>query len=200
MGINYPGVHKPIVEQIRKQFYIETFVETGTFEGTTAYWASQHFQKVFTIENSLTLWEAAKKKFYKVHNINFLFGDSRDILTKLSRKIDSPTIFWLDAHWSGGDTYGRNDECALMDELKAILDMPHNHFVLVDDARLFLAPPPHPHAPDYWPEIAEVLNLIGMDSRYYTVILDDVIVIAPIEAKSVMTTFYQSYVTEQSKK
>lgn len=200
MGVSYPGIHKPIVAQILKYFTVDTFVETGTFEGSTAYWASQYFRRVFTIESSVLLWESAKKKYRKTRNITFLFGDSRDILVKLSSEINSSTVFWLDAHWSGGDTYGENDECALLGELEAILAMPQSHFILVDDARLFMAPPPRPHSPNFWPDIAEVLAVVGKTSRYYTVILDDVIVISPIEAKPLMMAFYQDYVTEQWKK
>ncbi|MDR1514735.1 MAG: hypothetical protein LBS45_03495 [Synergistaceae bacterium] len=54
---------------------------------------------------------------------------------------NSPMLFWLDAHWSGGDTAGENIQCPLLEELKIILDSNSSHFILIDDARLILASP-----------------------------------------------------------
>lgn len=197
MGLIYQGVHKPIVQQILQCFDVDTFVETGTYEGETAHWASQYFKNVYTIEKSISLRENAKNRFKNVNNIDFLCGDSRDVLVEISPKLTSPTLFWLDAHWSLGETYGEDDECALLGELDVILTMNQDHFVLVDDARLFFSPPPHPLSPNYWPHITQILNLIEQAGRYYTVILDDVIVMCPNEAKPIMVEFYQNYVTEQ---
>jgi len=69
-------------------------------------------------------------------------------------------LFWLDAHWSGGDTYGENDECPLMDELKIIFQYRKNYVILIDDARLFMAPPPKPHKIENWPSIKEIVNIL----------------------------------------
>lgn len=65
------------------------------------------------------MYEKAIAK-HKDSKINFLFGDSKIILKNLISTLKGPIIFWLDAHWSGGDTYGYKDECPLLDEIKII--------------------------------------------------------------------------------
>lgn len=195
MGLKYAGVPKTLVEEFLNHFTVKYFVETGTYLGETAAWASQRFEKVFTIEKSFDLWNSNRKKFEHMGNIDFLFGDSREQLHEITAQLESTTMFWLDAHWSGGNTYGKNDECALLDELRAINEMQQDKFILVDDARLFMFPPPHPYSPVYWPNISDVLELLDR-SIYYTVIVDDVIVAIPVYAKQTMLELYQDYSTQ----
>ncbi len=72
-------------------------------------------------------------------------------------------LFGLYAHWSGGETYGEDDECPLLDELEIIFGYDKNYAILIDDARLFLAPPPHPHNIQAWPSLTDILRILPMD-------------------------------------
>jgi hypothetical protein len=84
----------------------------------------------------------------------------------------------LDAHWSGGDTYGQEDECPILEELKIIFNSPIKNFaILIDDARLFLAPPPLPHILKSWPTIRQIIKVIP--EEFDIIINDDVIFIVP---------------------
>ena len=197
MGLIYAGVPEPVVQKILMHFPIENFVETGTYVGDTAFWASRYFKNVFTIEKSPPLWEKARNKYRDVQNINFLFGDSGEILRKIKPQLNTPAMFWLDAHWSGGMTYGEGDECALLRELEAIIDIDQNNFILIDDARLFLLPPPRPHSATDWPNIGQITGMFGKTDRYYTVVIDDVIVASPKVARPVLLEFYQDCATVQ---
>jgi hypothetical protein len=197
MGLIYPGVHKPIVHQIKILFNVDVFVETGTYNGDTAVWASKYFKNVFTIERSRPIWQKTHEKYKHLKNINFLFGDSAEIINKISPLLDKPTIFWLDAHYSEGITYGKNDECALLRELDAILTIKGNYFILIDDARLFLSPPPHPHIAIQWPDFSQILSKFEKKSAHYAVVIDDVIIICPNSAKPVLMDFFQDYSTQQ---
>ena len=58
-------------------------------------------------------------------------------------------------------------------------------FVLVDDARYFLAPPPPPHDVDQWPSIVEVMNALNYGSGRFVASFEDIIVSVPNEAKAV---------------
>jgi len=180
-----------LVISLRDEFNLKYFIETGTFLGNTAYWASQYFEKVFTIENSEKLWQQASSTYSGLLNVKFVIGDSRDKLHEIVKGLKSPAIFWLDAHWSGGITFGEGSECPLLDELKVIVNESRDHFILVDDARLFLAPPPKPHIPEQWPDIVSVINVLNSNQSRFIIILNDVIVAVPTFAKSFLTKYCQ---------
>ena len=85
---------------------INIAVESGTFLGESTRQMSEGFNKVITIELDQKLYKETRKKLedegYK--NIEFLNGDSGVIIEKLSKEIDEPALFFLDAHWSGDST------------------------------------------------------------------------------------------------
>lgn len=197
MGLIYPGVHSVIVRQILENFTVENFVETGTYIGDTARWASDNFRHVFTIERSKPLWQEARDKYKETENIEFILGDSAEVLRDLVPRLNGTTIFWLDAHWSGGLTYGEGDECALLKELEAIFESTKDNFVLIDDARLFLLPPPRPHIASQWPDLGQIMRIVEKHDGQYTVVMDDVIVIYPQSGKSILAVFFQDYATQQ---
>ena len=110
-----------------------------------------------------------------------LKGDTRDHLKQILTENDD-ILFWLDAHWSGGETYGEEDECPLLEELGLIFKCTEKKFiVLIDDARLFLAPPPLPHDFSKWPTIQDIIHLVP--NNFELTILNDVIY---IQTKSAM--------------
>ncbi|HEX2817264.1 MAG TPA: hypothetical protein VHN39_12760, partial [Phenylobacterium sp.] len=71
----------------------------------------------------------------------------------------------------------------------AIAASPHAHFVLIDDARAFLAPPPPPFDPDKWPELAEVLTVIRRQTPYYCVAILDTLICVPPAARGDIRAF-----------
>ena len=186
------GVPTDLVLAIRHQFSVDCFVETGTFQAGTAVWAGGVFSQVYTIEASPQLHAQALSKFGDRRNIQFLQGSSPGVLRAIAPKLPARTIFWLDAHWSGGETAGQENECPLLDEIDAI-DAHHNDsFILIDDARLFLAPPPLPHNADHWPNLAAILAaLLAKNPARYIVVLDDVIIAAPKSARDFIVQYCQ---------
>ncbi|WP_430711518.1 hypothetical protein [Nodosilinea sp. AN01ver1] len=167
-------------------------METGTYYGRTSVWASKIFKNVFTIEYSREIFEIVSSKHSNIENIKFSFGDSRSQLSKVLEEIKGPALFWLDAHWSGGLTYGDNDQCPLIQEINILNSTGQDHFILIDDARLFLSPPQPPHEINQWPSISEVINALRFKfPDKYIVVIEDVIVAVPDSAKSVVADYCQ---------
>lgn len=190
MGAVTFGIPKKLVCLIREHFSIEIFVETGTFRGKTSRWAAGIFREVKTIENSRLLFESASEALKNYRNILLLYGNSPLQLSKVISEISEPALFWLDAHWCGGSTYGEADPCPLLDEIKVIKQSGYNHILMIDDARFFLKPPPKPQDPELWPGLKEILDLLNKDEKYFTFISEDVIVSLPLSGKRALQSYF----------
>ena len=200
MGIIEMGPPKKLVLQIKNLLDATDFIETGTFKGETAKWASEYFDQVDTIEFSKSFFDELVDKYGKSSNLNLHFGDSREVLKKISPKIKKPSIFWLDGHWCGdADSYGGSDQCPLLKEIDVItnLTMP-SYAILIDDARLFLSPPSKPNKIEQWPSIDIIIEHLkkGMINPYI-VVYHDVIVAVPESIKSDVAGFVQSENTKE---
>ncbi len=197
MGIVRMGPPIELILQLKARYDLRVFVETGTYYGDTAAWAASHFDSVTTIECSREIHQVAARRHGNMRNVNFILGDSRAVLRTIVPKMSSPAIFWIDSHWSGGQTYGANDECPLLDEIRAVQTGRCTHFVLIDDARLFASPPPRPHRLDKWPSIDQVIKALkSCDDRYYIVLIEDVIVAVPSYATPLVASYCQEVNTK----
>jgi len=190
------GDCKQLMLVLKNEYNLPTFVETGTFQGGTSVWAAEHFQKVFTIEFAKHIYEATSTAYSHVKNIDFLWGHTKDQLKLVVPQLKEPALFWLDAHWMGGGTAGENDECPLLEELQIINNSEWEHFILIDDARLFLSPPPSPHRIEQWPGMNEIIATLSAGRSRYTVIFEDAIISVPERAKAVVARYCQDVNTK----
>jgi hypothetical protein len=119
-----------------RHYHPRFFVETGTFMGDTTAAVADLFEKCFTIELSEQLYHRACDRLSKLGNVRCLEGDSGQIVSDLIRnRLAGPTLFWLDAHASGGVTSDAGYD-PIFAELAAILEDPDTgHVILIDDAR-----------------------------------------------------------------
>lgn len=192
MGLVQMGPPTKLVIRLRDKYNLRDFIETGTYEGATAVWASRHFERVITVECSKEIYQKAVSKYGRVNKINFLLGDSRTVLRTLVPQLTRPAFFWLDAHFSGGETYGKDNECPLIEEIHAINTSGHNHFIFIDDARLFCSPPPRPHRVEQWPSIDEIIRALEPDvHKRYIVMIEDAIIAVPECAKEIVADYCQ---------
>ena len=151
-------------------------VETGTYLGASTRLLADSFDRVTTIELSRVLAWRARAVFATRRNVRVLRGDSGALL----RPATAPTLYWLDAHWSAGVTAGKEHECPLLDEIRLTSPGTPSDCYLIDDARLYLEPPPRPHRTDQWPTFDDIVALARERRPKHTVAVDrDVIVIAP---------------------
>jgi len=190
MGAVTFGIPKKLVCLIKEHFSIEIFVETGTFRGKTSKWAAGIFRDIITIENSRDLFDSASKTLIKYKNIHPLFGSSPIQLSGVVKEINQPALFWLDAHWCGGSTYGEVDPCPLLDEIRIIKQSDYKHVLMIDDARFFLKPPPKPQDRDLWPGLREIFELLNNDEKYFTFVSEDVIVSLPESGKKALQSYF----------
>lgn len=196
MGLINFGIPEKESDIIKEIMGLNIFVEGGTFKGDTAKSMSNKFLKVFTIENSDKIFNEAKQNLKGISNITLLKGDTRKHLKEILDNNDN-ILFWLDAHWSGGDTYGQMDECPLIEELNIIFNFSsRNLAILIDDARLFLAPPASPHNFRNWPSIKQILNSIPDD--WSCIVYEDVIYLYPIKIEDELKSSLQKEITQKS--
>jgi hypothetical protein len=194
MGSVHFGAPEREILYLIKAMRLSVFFEGGTYKGGTALRASRMVDKVITVERSEVIFAIAQSAIGDVKNISMLKGDTRTHLQSVLQSNDN-ILFWLDAHWSGGETYGEADECPLLDELRIIFSNPKNYVILIDDARLFLAPPPQPHRLDDWPTITEIVQALPAD--WDLLVHDDVIYLLPAKISRAFREFVQEEVTEK---
>jgi len=194
MGLVNFGVPKEESLFLRDSMKLGVFVEGGTYKGDTAKLMSGKFQKIYTIERSEKMFNIANKNLKEIENITLLKGDTREHLHTIMEN-NNNILFWLDAHWSGGDTYGEADECPLIEELKIIFEYDKNYVILVDDARLFLAPPPSPHKIENWPTLTDILQVLPMN--YELLEFEDVIYIFSESIGKKFKVFMQKVTTDK---
>ena len=192
MGIVRWGPPEELVLRLKRAFSIDTFIETGTFKGHTSSWAAAHFPCVISIEAGQKLYQEAMEQYAHHKNIEFICGDGPAELAKIVPQLHEPAVFWLDSHWCGEDSCKLDIECPLIQELEALARSKTPHFILIDDARYFLSPPPSFHDRSQWPNIAQVID--SLRSRHadtYTIVLEDVIIAVPPYAKTVLGEYAQ---------
>jgi hypothetical protein len=192
MGIINFSIPKELVLKFIRFKEIDNFIETGTYKGATSFWASQHFKKVYTIEIDERISRETASKVDCPTNIEFLIGNSKNVLPGLvENKLSGTCFFWLDGHWCMG-AGGKEEECPLLDELEAIKSI-QNAIIFIDDARCFLGPLPAPHDSNHWPRVDQIFIKISQlfpDHRF--TIQDDVIMVVPIEYLPVLDNYWKS--------
>jgi hypothetical protein len=186
MGLVSMGPPRELLDHLRKGLNIEVFIETGTYLGNTAIEASQIFAKVITIEASFELYQTFAAVANAHANIGCLLGDSRSELRKAIDMTNGRRLYWLDAHWSGGITFGQTNECPVLNEIAICQELDPDGVLMIDDARLFLSPPPEPHNSEAWPTIGDITAEL---KNNYTIVISDVIVSVPGRNRKVLETW-----------
>jgi hypothetical protein len=99
-----PSLTYNFLTQLQENFRdFSIFVESGTFMGETIFAMENLFKKLYTIEINEELYYQTKSK-YNGNKIKFLFGDSSSEMKNILDECNDKVIFFLDAHYSGGNT------------------------------------------------------------------------------------------------
>jgi len=140
------------------------------------------FPSVVTVELSDHYFENACKELAEFPNVVVEHGSSPELLRTLEAE---PTLYWLDAHWSGLDTAGVENPCPVLDEITAITPDPAD-CLLIDDARLFATT----EEPQRWPTLVAVIDALrAARPGSHVTVIHDLILCVPASAKDLVDEF-----------
>lgn len=96
------------------------------------------FERIYSIELDEKLHVNAKERFRSAKHVELIHGNSAKALGGVIAKINQPALFWLDGHYSGGETARGDNDTPIYEELAHILGTrEQRHVILIDDARCF---------------------------------------------------------------
>ena len=160
-------VKQQTLKTISKRYGLKILVETGTYYGDMVEAMKDVFNQLYSIELSAELYKKAKKRFKGEKHIELICGDSGLELMNLMSKIDQPTLFWLDGHYSAGVTAKGEKDTPIYEELNHILNSTDKgHVIIIDDARCFGADP-------NYPSIKELCDFIKSKRANLDIVIQD---------------------------
>lgn len=132
----------PTSSEIFKKYPNKIFIETGSYLGDGIQQAlDAGFEVVISIELSDKYFSISTNRFIDNPKVKILKGDSYKVLPDVLKDIDTPVTFWLDGHYSSGDTALGDYWAPLIQELDVIKEHPiKNHKILIDDMRCWEEP------------------------------------------------------------
>lgn len=168
------AIKRRLVRDFAMRYRAVNFVETGTYLGDMIAAMLGRFDRLYSVELSDVLYEKAASRFARHQNVRILHGDSAVQIGRILAECRGRTLFWLDAHWSGGITARGNTHTPIVAELEQILSAETEEpVILVDDARCFVGA-------DGYPTIDELRDRIARWRPQYTVAVErDIIRILP---------------------
>jgi hypothetical protein len=188
MGSIHISPLSDLARELARDGGLRDFVETCTYIGYSLGWASRTFERVWTVELNPQFLAQAKANNPSAANITYLEGDSASELPKVVSQLTGPALFWLDAH-AGAGYFADRDICPLVQELETVLASPHEHCILVDDARAFLAPPPPPFDYRKWPSLDQIFAAVAKRPGMHIVAIADVLIIVPEKHRELIAQF-----------
>jgi len=111
-------------------------IEAGTYRGDSTVIFASHLDNIITIELSEKWRHISKKRLLPYSNITCHLGDSASIIKNIIPDIKEPILFFLDAHFAGGDTAFGAEEVPLNRELEVLRSRKEKDIIIIDDYRL----------------------------------------------------------------
>ena len=149
MGKPVPPPHivkQRTLKEYARRFSIRTFIETGTYYGDMVDACKGSFCRMFSVELDKDLCGRAKARFSGFDHISIVHGDSAQVLGQILATVEEPCLFWLDAHYSAGNTARGDLNTPVKHELEHIFgsSCAERHVILIDDARCFTGQDDYP--------------------------------------------------------
>lgn len=128
-----------VIAEYAERFGPKVLIETGTYTGHMVLAMVDRFEEIYSIELDAALWAKATQLFVRHKHVHLVQGASEKVLPEVLARIVQPCAFWLDAHYSGGQTAQGKTETPIVQEVQCILRhcCAGEHVLLIDDARCF---------------------------------------------------------------
>lgn len=142
------------------RFFIDKlsiFIETGTYMGDGVKWALENdrksFSKIMSVEYAKGLSDHCNMLFNKFPQVTIENSDTVLFLENITHSLNAPTLFFLDAHKTGGvgADYNKDHPIPLILESNIILDNFYNLnelIVVIDDERASVLDEEYPQIDD----------------------------------------------------
>ena len=164
-------VKQRLIRRYAAQHRCATLVETGTFRGDMLLAMLHDFHTLYSIELHPKLHSRAQQLFLHQPKVRLLQGDSGQKIADVLKELNEPAVFWLDGHFSAGQTAKADLNTPIIAELDQVLKhRVRDHVVLIDDARLF-------NGQDDYPTLDFLKAQLARVGQFRVAIEDDVIAI-----------------------
>jgi hypothetical protein len=128
------AIKRKIIKDLIQRNKIRTFVETGTYKGYMIDAVKDIVPEIYSVEIDRFLASKVTKRFRRSNHVKIIQGDSSIEVKSIITKLKNPTLFWLDAHFSGGITGKGEEDSPLEKELKFIKEKaPAGSIIAIDD-------------------------------------------------------------------
>ena len=180
---------------LSKRYSAVNFIETGTHLGEAVLFMAKYgsFNNIHSIEISDYFIKFINDNFEKVannekidvSNVKIWKGDSVEVLPSLVSTLPGRSLFWLDAHFSGGDTNKSDSyDCTILKELEIIKSSPtKDHIIVIDDMDCC-----HNSSSDY-PKISEISELILSINKDYLITIKYNVLFAEVPQASMKLSY-----------
>jgi hypothetical protein len=166
-----PAPHKVKMQTLKRWGGEEVWIESGTHSGDTAISLASFAKQVITFEPSIKYFNLAYKRLKSFNNIEILEGSSEILLENILEKLSGTGLvndisFWLDGHYSGGETYRGKEDTPILKELETIkkyLPLLKTITICIDDVRLFRT---DIVTAEKYPDLYELINWARLNGLY----------------------------------
>lgn len=134
---------KDLLEAILNRFGktpadFQVFIETGTHCGNSLWEMKDLFPDCHSIELSVPHYEYCLTKFQDIPNVKLHHGESIAVLPSLLDQYKKGIVFFLDGHYSGGDTAKGTKDFPILEEVQLISGASiTDSIIIIDDYNLF---------------------------------------------------------------
>ena len=184
-----------LIKAVAQASRISTVIETGTSHGGGTTAIAKFASRVYSIELQDSLYRENVARFASQPKVTIKHGNSAEQIAVIIRELaGTPTVFFLDGHWSEGDTAlgsaDKGGETPILAELEHVLNYVsiEKSAVIIDDSRLFMGfdDPLCLNGNTCYPSVRDVVDLICASKhgdRLHLYIRADQIVIIPRNAR-----------------
>jgi hypothetical protein len=117
------------------------WLETGTYYGDTTAVLAKQSPSVVTLEPMPELYEEASARLKHLSNVEVINAPSETAFASTAMRLGNKVNFWLDGHYSSGNTFRGVSDTPIELELAVISQLVQKggHVaVFIDDVRLFV--------------------------------------------------------------